>query len=63
MCSGTLHLAPCRLSDNTDSRQQSLPAGGVAELIGSFRNLKDLTLYLHKPAEVNHEAINPAREH
>ena len=50
----TFNLVPCRLSDNTDSRQQSLPAGGVAELIGRFRSLKDLTLYLHKPAEVRH---------
>lgn len=41
-----------RLSDIRDNRRQSMPPGGVAPLIDMLPNLRDLTIYLHKPAEV-----------
>lgn len=42
-----------RLSDIRDSKKQSVPAGGVAPLLRALPNLKDLTVYLHKPPEVS----------
>ena len=40
------------MSSINDNRQQSVPAEGVAGLLDRLTNLKDLTLHLHKRAEV-----------
>jgi hypothetical protein len=56
-----LLLRACRLSDIRDSRKQSLPSEGVDQLINGLPNLKDLTLYLHKPAEVRDYRVGAAQ--